>query len=364
MKKNELLINTYYNDKFVASEKFNGTRIIEGNGDYSFQFTDLAGNIYLINNNEKIYVDMFREVVVTLNNEAPVNNGYYNDEVVLTIFESSKYVTGSIEVYAERNGEQYNVSGYNPYVFSDFGSYRVTVKAKYPNVDEKLETTLNFIVVNKKEARKSINLNNVVTHKVLSVKNQDGVEIKNEFLEMMSLKKNDHNLTHEDVMLNADKLKITAGKQMFTIAYLVEDSIYPPREMVLSFTLNDEDPKIACSLERGDSTTKKFTITFNAAAIYEQIGDSYIYVNNVVVAHISSDSANGEQNITFSYKKDGDGDYYVRIESASGVVLDSFKVTIKEPLNAGAIIVIIVIVGVVGAVVVSVVLLRRRMRIR
>jgi hypothetical protein len=50
--------------------------------------------------------------------------------------------------------------------------------------------------------------------------------------------------------------------------------------------------------------------------------------------------------------------------SSSGVVLDSYKVTITEPLNSMAIIVIIVIVGVVATVVITIVVLRRKMRIR
>lgn len=362
--KNEMFIKVFYNDILVTTEKFDETYEIKGNGDYSFSFVDLAGNIYPVNDQDKFYVDMYREVVVTINGEAPIQNGYYNDTVKLVVFESAKYATGSLSITAERNGEPYNIKGLNSFEFKDYGSYRVTVTAKYPRVENPLKTVLNFNIINKNEARKSMDLSNILTNKILDVTNQNNDRIRTEFLQMMEAKTNSYNVTYEDIMLNADNLKITSGKQMFTITYLVEDSIYPPREMSLSFTLNDADPKIVCSLERGDSTTKNFTITFNAAAIYEQIGEAYIYVNNEIVAHIVEGAENVEQNINFSFKNNGDGDYYVRIVSTSGVVLDSFKVTIKEPLNTGAIIVIIVVVAVVAAVVVAIVMLRRRMRIR
>ena len=55
---------------------------------------------------------------------------------------------------------------------------------------------------------------------------------------------------------------------------------------------------------------------------------------------------------------------YVKLVSSSGKIVDSFKVTIKEPLNAWAIIIIVVAVIIVGAVVTTIIVLRRKMRIR
>ena len=68
--------------------------------------------------------------------------------------------------------------------------------------------------------------------------------------------------------------------------------------------------------------------------------------------------------VAITFDKDGDGDYYVSLVSSSGIVLDSYKIVIKEPLNSWAIIVIIAIVGVVGTVTVTIIVLRRKMRIR
>ena len=68
--------------------------------------------------------------------------------------------------------------------------------------------------------------------------------------------------------------------------------------------------------------------------------------------------------ITTTFKSSGDGDYYVKLVSSSGIVLDSYKVTIKEPLNTWAIIVIIAVVGVIATVTITIIVLRRKMRIR
>ncbi len=363
--KNKTFIEVSYGNTVVSMEEFNGNYEVLGNGKYSFAFKDLAGYVHMFNNGRYSFeVDVVREVVITLNDHAPIENGYYNDAVSLVIYESSKYTTGSISIKATRNGVDYQPEGYNPYVFSDYGTYRVVISAKHPGVDEPLTKVTTFTILNVKEARKSIDLTNLAQYKITSVKNQLGQDITNKFLEIANMKDSGYNISYEMLMANADKLNITTGKQTFTLSYEVEDKIYPKRNVEFSFTLNNEDPKISCSLEKGESTKKSFKIYYNAAVIYEKVGESYIYINDILVEHITEDSANIENEYVISYKEHGDGDYYVKIVSTSDVILDSFKVTIKEPLNTWAIIVIIVVVGVITTVVVTIVVLRRKMRIR
>ena len=144
----------------------------------------------------------------------------------------------------------------------------------------------------------------------------------------------------------------------------MSDKCYPDREITLSFTLTNQTAKIPCTLEKGETTKKSFTIYFNPAILYEQVGDAYVYVNDEIVAYINENSVNDEVRIKYSFKANGDGDYYIKLVTSSGVILDSYKLTIKEPLNAGAIIIIIVVVAVVATVVTTIILLRRKMRIR
>ena len=363
--KNKLLLEISYANEHVGVEEFDNVYDIKGNGAYLFKFKDLAGNVHLFENeSEELDVYVLREIVLLVNDQQVVNNAYYNDEVSLTIVESSKYVTGSIKITAKRNGSEYKPSGHNPYVFSDYGTYRVHVTAKYKDIETPLTKTITFTIINVDEARKSIDLTGLGECQITNVTNQYGDNITNEFIDMMGSSYSGLNIMYENIMEKSESLKVTSGKQKFNLVYQVVDGIYPMREISVSFTLNNEDAQIACSLKKGESTTKGFTIRFNAAVIYEKVGESYIYINNKIVAHITEASSNSEQKYVTTYDNSGDGDFYVKLVSSSGVVLDSYKVTIKEPLNFWAIVVIIVVVAVVSTVVITIVVLRRKMRIR
>ncbi len=381
--KNKLILEIYYNNKLVTSQEFESLYEIEGNGQYSFIFKDLAGNVheYIEDGDgydpetlDKLEVCVLREVVVLLNGEAPIKNAFYNDQVELTIYASSKYQTGSISLKALRNGTIYYPQGNGPYTFSDYGTYKISISAKYEGYAETLTKVVTFTILNKNEARTSIDLTGLNGCEITTVLNSKGENKTTQFYKMLESATSNKgmNVSYEAIReyemnaLKEDKLNITSGKCDFTITYKVEDLIYPKREITVKFTLNNDVPTIACSLEKGESTTKGFTISFNTAVVYEQVGDSFIYINDRLVAIINEETAlnNKEQKINTTYKQFGDGDYYVKLVSSSGIILDSYKVTIDEPLNASAILVIIVIVGAVLAVVITVIVLRRKMRIR
>ena len=79
---------------------------------------------------------------------------------------------------------------------------------------------------------------------------------------------------------------------------------------------------------------------------------------------INSESANELLTREFTEKEYGAGDYYIRLLSSSGNVITSFKVEIKEPLNAWAIVIIVVVTVLVVGVVTTIIVLRTKMRIR
>ena len=385
LNKNTLFIDTYYMGKFVESQEYfdenkddnnyeiEGNYEIRGNGEYSFKIRDLAGNIHEFTQDEDgknietiDYINLYimREVVVLINGEAPVDNAFYNGNVQLVVYQSMKYETGSISITAERNGVSYAPTGYNPYVFSGYGTYRVTISATYKG--QTLDKIVTFTILNEKEARQSIDLTNLKANKITKVLNPSGQDITSAFNNILINRTNSvgYNLSYQDIMENAKDLNVTSGKITFALTYLVEDGIYPAREITMNFTLNNEIPKIQSTLETGEKTTKGFEIFFNPSIIYEQIGEAYVYINDEIVAYITENSSNEEMRISTTFKANGDGDYYIRLVSSSGIVLDSYKVTIKEPLNAGAIIVIIVVTAVVLTVTITIIVLRRKMRIR
>jgi len=370
--KNTLLLDVKYNGETVKTVEYkeNINFDILGNGEYTFEIRDLAGNVHQFECGEtEISLLILREVAITLNDQIPVENAYYNGEVSLKVYAATKYVVGSINVIATRNGVDYQVGKANPYIFSDYGTYVVNIKAEFKNEEGNvisLTKSITFSIINADEVRTAIDLTNLKQHTITKVTNPNGVDVTGAFMHMINNKGNAMLIKYDEIMEeeNAKALQVSAGKLKFTIEYEVNDGIYPTRNLQIQFTLNNEKPVINCSLGIGESTKEEFSISFNPGIIYEQIGDSYIYINDEIVYIINAESATDLVTIVRSFEEHGAGDYYIKVTGTSGTVWESFKVEIKEPLNASAIIIIVVVSVVVIAVVVTIIVLRRKMRIR
>lgn len=378
-KKNTILLDVYYDDEFVKTvdTKNLGGRVsftIQGNGKYSFVFRDLAQNTHTFSTTtglvqNAIDILILREVVITINGGAPIDNAYYNGSVDLSVYNPSMYNLGSIQLYATRNGSSYepDKSQYN-YTFDDYGTFRVTVSATYGEADSlvELRKVIVFTIVNENEAREAIDLTSLAGYSISKALNNLGADITTNFLEIMNINSGMDGmlLTYDKMIENSSKLGISSGKQMFTITYLISDGIYPNREVTFSFTINNEIPNIECSLDYGESTTKGFTIRYNPGIIYDQVGDSLLYINNVLVIAIDENSPTQLMETERTEEIHGEGDYYIRLVSSSGNVILSYKVEIKQPLNAWAIVIIVVVSVLVITVVTVIIVLRTRMRIR
>ncbi|MBE5741130.1 MAG: hypothetical protein E7351_01170 [Clostridiales bacterium] len=394
LNKNQLILEVSYNGTLLEEcvmtdvnpddEIFTFSYTIIGNGDYTFRFLDKAGNVHKFSNGlDTLQLLVLREVAVVAvvdkvdektgepyaYEHAPIDNAYYNSAVTIKVYASTKYVTSSISVTATRNGEHYTVKQTtNPYIFSEFGTYKVTITGQFWDGTQTYDLVkeLRFTILNVKEARPSIDLTALSGYDIVKVKNPTNLDVTEDFLSM--IKTSDIGgllVTYEKIMENANNLKVSAGKLTFTITYVVKDDFYPSRAIDLAFTLNSESPKIDCSLAKGESTNKSFTISFNPAILYEQIGECYVYVNGMEVAHITEENRpNILQTKTISFKENGAGDYYIKLQSGSGNIWDHYKVTITEPLNVWAIVIIVVVVVVVVTVTVVIIVLRNKMRIR
>lgn len=368
--KNLIVVDVYYNGTFIESiemttvDGFYDYRMVNA-GVYKFRFRDLSGNVHkFVGDQESIQIVALSQVVIMMNEAAPINNAYFNNSVEVRVYSPATYDMGSIKIYAKRNGEDYD--GFETkqyaYTFTEFGNYRIKIVAKYE--DAELEKTINFAILNSNEAHEMIDLNDIKNHKILKVLNNKNENITDEFVAL--IKKNNMTLSYEDLFKddNAVKLGISSGKQTFKLTYLVYGDNYPERTVDFAFTLNNDIPYIESSIKAGESTTDKFTITYNAGIIYQQKGDAVLYINDIEVAVISESSSNSISTFTVSFSEHGAGDYYVKLMTRSGYTISSYKLTIKEPLNTSAIIIIVVVSLVVIAVVVSIIVLRHRMKIR
>ncbi len=377
-KKNTILMYVYYNDTFVKMVEFNTDKInfdILGNGRYSFVFKDLAGNThYFGQGGSTLYLTILREVVVFVNGEAPIEYAYYNDKVELSIYNPGMYLQSTesapINVTATRNGQVYTPEiASSKYTFSDYGTYRVTVTATYVDSNGQsypLTKVFSFTILNNGEARQSIDLTSLNGYELIKATNNLNEDITDVLMGILNLNNSSEGmlLTYDKLLENSATLNITAGKQTFTLTYRAKADIYPERTFTFAFVMNNEVPTIECSLAPGDSNNKGFSLTFNPAIIYEQVGESAVYLNNTLLATIDKDVADSVVSFYISQKEYGSGDYYISLRTKSGDIISQYMVTLTEPLNVWAIIIIVVVVAVVITVVTIIIVLRTRMKIR
>lgn len=383
-RKNSIILNVYHNGVLLETKRMEnaGKDVnyeIKGSGKYTFVISDLAGNkhnfTYGEETDEKITINVMKNIYFTLTNVvdearlevAPIDNAVFNGYVELTVTDPSIYDSVEqkpIQIEAYRNGVAYTPTqkGFR-YTFSNYGNYKVNLKAKFNGND--ITNSIGFTILNPNEARSSFDLTSISRYTITEVKNQNGDVITTEFLALINPQTSlGRLLTYETVLENADLLHIIAGKQKFFVTYKVEDGIYPTRQVGFAFTMNNEIPTIECSIELGKTTTKGFDITFNPGMIYEQVGDAYIYINDTIVCTIDENSGLEQKQYSIDQKTDGAGDYYVKLVGSSGAVITSFKVVVKEPLNVWAIIIIVVVSIIVIGVIVTIFVLRNKMRIR
>lgn len=390
--KNCVVLSVWCNGEYVKDFVLNNNGgdfsfDILGSGLYTFTFKDLAGNVHNFNHNgeldgtsrivNELELVVLREITLKVNGLQAVNNTYYNGRVQVDIFRPSMFYgdTRFLNTSFTLNGEKYEpiINQYS-YTFTGFGTYKLEFSIRL-NETFSLSKTLTFTIVNENEAMQSFDLTPLYSYKITKLTNNRGestnakgeslVDNLNKLLNARQ-EKNKYLLTYEFLQENSESLSITTGKQKLTINYLVDDGIYAAREIEFSFTLNNQIPNIECNVEPGGSTKSSFTITYTPSVIYDYVGDSELYINDILVCKIDASSAGQitPQYYTISFDANGAGDYYVVLRGTSGAVHTSFKITVKEPLNTWSIIVIVVVVAIVLAIVGTIIFLRKRMKIR
>lgn len=364
IKEDKIIVKLYYNsiDESNLVKVYSESEIskieIQGSGTYFIVVEDLAGNRQKFATNLATPLEYFElttltDVAILMNDQALVENGYFNGEVTIKIVDPAQYQTMKVE--ASRNGIESNYTTHASYTFTEPGYYRVTLTGKHQSGEE-IKKTIEFTILNQNEVFTSIDLSTLRSYTISNVTDMNGNDITDYAIQ--------HGLRFDySDLMDEESLNYTSGKLSFTVTYLVKDEIYPSREFSVSFSLNNEVPKIICDVARGESTTKGFTISFNPGVIYDQVGEVSLYINGEKI-DINEYSSYGEMSISRTYKENGAGDYYIKLVNSSGTVLSSYKVTIKEPLNVWAIVVIVVVSVIVVSVTVAIIVIRHKMRIR
>ncbi|MBR1988492.1 MAG: hypothetical protein IKA36_05600 [Clostridia bacterium] len=371
VKKNLLRLEIYFNEEKVADHFATSKDLyyeIKGAGLYTFKVYDLAGNCQLFEKDADSF-DVFsmanNEIALLMNGNRIIENAYFSGAVQVAVVKDDMY--DSISLSATRNGSPSDYSKNKQiYTFTKPGTYRINIKATYVYFEginrrtKDLTKTLIFTIVDPEETTTSINLGLLDKYQLIQVMNYNE-DVTDIFKEVLANSSKGNLVTYEALKEKMDA-GVFYGKQRFALTYKVSDGIYSDIEQTFEFSLSNEVPAIKCSLKPGESSKKSFTITYNPGLIYEQIGKARIYINGKYIT-IDKNSPIEIKTETITQKRDGSGDYTIRLVSGENVLF-SQTVKLKTPLNASSIIIIVVVSAIVITGVVVFILLRRKMRIR
>lgn len=366
--------------KSVLTNNTNTITLTEA-GTYTIYFSDQAGNVhnfidevygYPSKSYEIVYVN---GVMYQINGNQPIENGIYNDEVRISLPESfnSLYDAGGKPVInVTRNGEDYtaNVSKdrtTGEYILNVPGYYEVYFSAKIDSYDVRHQK-YSFAILDSTEARWAFEYSEYANYEIVSVKkNGNLIDLSNYFNHnIYTVKVNGVNTTVKylkNILISLYDEITGAGQYEITI----RTNVGVNQTFTFSFYIRDTGTiPLKISVPEGTATANTIIISFNAADLYNKLGTckifiddrNFILVDYNYVENLSPSDYNRQMSIN------SNGVKFVQIVTPSGKVLYSYKVIKQEPLNAVSIIIIVSSVLAVYSLIVTVVLLRRRMKIR
>lgn len=245
------------------------------------------------------------------------------------------------------------------WTFREVGHYKVSLSVKAKTTGSPtIVGTLDFTILDKEESRLIHEFSKISGYTVTKIErlNYDSAgnivyqNITSQFLSGGSTVL--YNFTLTTTNPGVGRYRITVQTQAREMT--------PSQQYQYSVWLNDETPAISPSRAFGTTETSAVTVSFNPGLLYQQVGKSYIALNEQRVATVDASSSLQPDSFSFSTP----GTYLVQIYSESGNLLLSQRITITVPLNTAAILLIILGCLVVIGVIVTFVILRTRMRIK
>lgn len=352
---NNKLIRTYSSDTWAqlradgTIEKETSTFAItlSSTGEHRFEFRDFIGNT-----TSSLTVTLIKDIIFTANNDNPIDNRFFNTDVVLDVPNTAYY--NDVVITAKLNGVEINTDQLkqgNRYTFSSAGSYEVVMKAQNSEF-ETYESKYNFTIINKN-----------VTKMTFGFSNSYGFTIS-------KVLKNQADITELITSESKDSMWLTSGDKdaigTYTITLLGYDKLsntYLPFTFVVK--LNNEIPSIiSTNYTFGKKTTKPVTIQYNPAVIYSQVGESYIRItgDNGIDQRIEINADSVDEIATYTISTNGK--YRVTIYNNDGIFIASYAVNKAAPLNTSAKIIIIVAVILTIALTITFIVLRRHTKFR
>ncbi|MDD4686118.1 MAG: hypothetical protein PHI76_02395 [Clostridia bacterium] len=367
--------------KSILTNNTNTITLTEA-GTYTVYFNDQAGNIhnfideiygYPSKSYEIVYVN---GVMYQINGNQPIENGIYNDEVRISLPESfnSLYDAGGKPIInVKRNGEDYtsNVSKEkisNDYILNVPGYYEVYFSAKIDSYDVRHQK-YSFTILDSTEAGWAFEYSEYANYEIISVKkNQTLIDLSNYFnCNTYTIKVDGANTTVKylkNILISLYDEITGAGQYEITIRTNVGVT---NQTFTFSFNIRDTGTiPIKISVPEGTATSDIIIISFNAADLYNKLGTCRIFIDDKNFLLIDSNYIENllPSDYNRQMKIESNGIKFIQVVTPSGKVLYSYKIIKQEPLNAISIIIIVSSVLAVTALTVTVLLLRRRMKIR
>lgn len=364
---NQIYAMHYYNGSYVKTytcENINATGNdlftidVVATGVHTFDIQDSVGNSI------QFSITLIRDVIFTVNGENPINNRIYNGKVNVVIPNMPQYYSTNVNIYATYNGVKYSndtsrndkninniatiQSAINSYTFSNSGYYELIITAD--KLDSgKYESYYSFTIVNANVAKMTFGFSSNYGFTVERV-------VKNEL-----------DVTDK---YSGDSMWISSGEAdtagFYTITLLGLNSLTNENQpFTFNIRINNETPAITpVNYEYGTSTTKTVVLSYNAALIYSQVGESYIEVarEGEVRGTIDIDAESVDELSTISL---GDpGKWTITIYNKDGNFIASYTVNKAVPLNSSAKLIIIISVIVFIALVIAFIILRKHTKFR
>lgn len=358
-----------YENFYTLELWYNGVKVgnfISGNmtltqsGVYTIRLHDaVSRNQYFGANFIEFTLTILNDVVYYVNDLAPIQYATYSSDVDIFIpstFSGDLRQYDSLEVSIIRNNQPYTLRANNGhYLFTEAGVYVVSmtgsIKSTVGTSSAPLYATYQFTILSPYEALSSYEFTAITGYEVISVISSSDGDITDEI--------RGENAKIHSFYIDAENFGI--GRYTVTVLY-AGDGYNPSQEYSFEFWINNEEPVINCSRDWGSSSTAGFSITINAQSIYERVGDCVLLVNGEVAFTINQETAANLDPQTFDFSNSGT--YIIQLQSASGNILSSHRVTINVPLNTAAIILIVVACVVVIGLIITFILMRTRMKVR
>lgn len=354
---NRVLLTLKQNNKVILMNDNSGLINLKESGQYVFMFSDIAGNThyftfrqsgaYVTSNEYTIHY--LASVIFLVREEGQVEgytgvqNAVYNKPISISVPEStiSTYydVSARPEIFVERNGTRIAVTKTNnEWLLTEPGLYKVYFRAKARPTSAGStsswlpEVPLFFTIVNANESRWAFEFLEYEDYVVTRL-DKNGVSI----LPLLRTNASDTTEKVRSFVLSYFDSNLT-GKGRYNIT--IQSS--PVNEFSFSVWINDGEIPIVVSVAEGTVTTNAVSVQFNMQNIYNNIGDCFVKISKINPIYINSqtlaESASEVMDISLTEK----GIYFIQVFTAGGSLMYSYRIEVKEPLNAISIILIVV----------------------